>query len=63
LWRTILDYAFLIITRSNILPKAVKICDFGVSLKLDENLEAAGGDNGEYVGTGPWSAMEVRVDR
>jgi len=39
--------------------KVVKICDFGVALRLDENLEVAEDENEEYVGTEPWSASEV----
>merc|ERR1712117_678848 len=38
--------------------KVVKICDFGVALRLDENLIVAD-ENEEYVGTEPWSASEV----
>lgn len=35
----------------------VKLCDFGVAIALNEDMRAAVGE--EYVGTGPWCAMEV----
>jgi len=37
---------------------SVKLCDFGVALRLDENLIVCGEDE-SYVGTEPWSAKEV----
>ena len=37
----------------------VKLCDFGVSLKLDESGEANAED---YVGTSSWSAPETFED-
>ncbi|XP_077442862.1 lymphokine-activated killer T-cell-originated protein kinase homolog [Stigmatopora argus] len=40
---------------------AVKICDVGVSLKLDENMTASNPDE-EYVGTEPWLPKEVLED-
>lgn len=35
--------------------KVVKLCDFGVTVKLDKNMKALG----QYIGTAAWSAMEV----
>ncbi|XP_057679072.1 lymphokine-activated killer T-cell-originated protein kinase homolog [Corythoichthys intestinalis] len=37
---------------------AVKICDVGVSLKLDENMTLSDPDD-EYIGTGPWMPKEA----
>ncbi|XP_061668323.1 lymphokine-activated killer T-cell-originated protein kinase homolog [Syngnathoides biaculeatus] len=37
---------------------AVKICDVGVSLRLDENMTASEPDS-EYIGTEPWNPKEA----
>lgn len=37
---------------------AVKLCDFGVTLPLDENGQLAD-ESKQYIGTEPWSAKEV----
>ena len=41
--------------------ESVKLCDFGVTLQLDENLVVL--ENMNYVGTEPWSAKEVLEGR
>ena len=38
----------------------VKLCDFGVSLRLDDDLVAEDGEF--YIGTGPWQGMEVKEE-
>ncbi len=41
----------------------VKLCDFGVALRLDDKEDRLADDeDGCYVGTGPWSALETLDD-
>ena len=37
----------------------VKLCDFGVSLKLKDDLTLSEDEKGEFVGTGPWTPSEA----
>ncbi len=51
---------------ANILVKGdfeqVKLCDFGVTLRLDENMAVAEEEEEAYVGTGPFTPLEAMAE-
>ena len=51
---------------ANILVKGdfeqVKLCDFGVTLRLDENMAVAEEEEETYVGTGPFTPLEAMAE-
>ncbi|XP_072180280.1 lymphokine-activated killer T-cell-originated protein kinase-like [Diadema setosum] len=42
--------------------ESVKLCDFGVALKLKDDMKGLANPKDSYIGSQPWNAMEVHME-